>query len=740
MIFRPTIHIVAAMLAMLVGDAHAAAAEVPAPSGAMAEAAEIPAHLRAIGQEHNDLLAKGFLDVTLYDGWQGAAVDPSGARDSTKGLQKAIEDARDNALTAFFPEGVYSVSAPLNCMKRSRKHRAEDRWLTNESRKTIALAGSTKGKRPVIRLASGCAGFQDAENPQCVIRIWNQENENTGIPPLGAKDGASTGFNQTFRGIDIDLGQGNPGAIGLGFSGAQGSSLEDVRILARNGYAGIYNVPGRAMGAVNVEVVGGRFGVIVVTEPSPILAGLTLINQKERAIKFDGWTPLTLVGFRIVKESSPAVELLAGGSDIGGSLVLIDGSIEVKSGAAPAVDNRAGLTMYMRNVYVSGASAAVQSADKPPVACSGAWTRIAEYAHCGLGQAQGNAANNLIDGETNAREIVAAQTASGAPPADLISRHVWERLPSFEDADAVNARSADIGALGDGIADDAPALQKAIDRYEKVFLPKGVYRIGKTITLGPNTKLFGSAKAHVYLKPADEWRPTAEAAMVDTADAPGGAAYLSDIWFVIDQEKEENDFFNLVTWRIGRNSIVKSLYSNPEPYAADHALAPRSLYRIAGGGGGRWYFWQHHSQGTRYYRPDHRLMTIEGTREPLAFYGLNPEHSHADAHIEIRNAENIRIYAIKTENRQMDVIRALNSRNILIAGHGGHSVIGDGRSVFRFADCADSLAAVAGSSRYNPAGFMLQEEWNGETGSIPQDGILGLFKRGEPDDGVWTAE
>ncbi|OPZ13208.1 MAG: hypothetical protein BWZ10_02026 [candidate division BRC1 bacterium ADurb.BinA364] len=35
---------------------------------------------------------------------------------------------------------------------------------------------------------------------------------------------------------------------------------------------------------------------------------------------------------------------------------------------------------------------------------------------------------------------------------------------------------------------------------------------------------------------------------------------------------------------------------------------------------------------------------------------------------------------------------------------------------------------------------MLQEEWNGETGSIPQDGILGLFKRGEPDDGVWTAE
>ena len=50
----------------------------------------------------NALLKKGLLDVTLYDGWEGNAVDPTGARDSTKALQQAINDARDHALVVFF--------------------------------------------------------------------------------------------------------------------------------------------------------------------------------------------------------------------------------------------------------------------------------------------------------------------------------------------------------------------------------------------------------------------------------------------------------------------------------------------------------------------------------------------------------------------------------------------------------------------------------------------------------------
>ena len=43
----------------------------------------------------------GFLDVTLY-----AGVDPSGATDSTAGLQKALDDGYEYGLAVWLPAGV----------------------------------------------------------------------------------------------------------------------------------------------------------------------------------------------------------------------------------------------------------------------------------------------------------------------------------------------------------------------------------------------------------------------------------------------------------------------------------------------------------------------------------------------------------------------------------------------------------------------------------------------------------
>ena len=45
---------------------------------------ETPAFGESIGQAGNALLAKGYLDVTLYDGCEGNAFDPTGRKDSTK--------------------------------------------------------------------------------------------------------------------------------------------------------------------------------------------------------------------------------------------------------------------------------------------------------------------------------------------------------------------------------------------------------------------------------------------------------------------------------------------------------------------------------------------------------------------------------------------------------------------------------------------------------------------------------
>ena len=97
-------------------------------------------------------------------------------------------------------------------------------------------------------------------------------------------------------------------------------------------------------------------------------------------------------------------------------------------------------------------------------------------------------------GVVSKAETISVQPEAAAPPTDLAVRDVWERLPSFEDPGAKDVKDPDIGAKGDGETDDTAALQKAIDRYDTVFLPKGVYLIRGTLRLGKNTKFFGTTK------------------------------------------------------------------------------------------------------------------------------------------------------------------------------------------------------------------------------------------------------
>lgn len=713
-----------------------------------ARTGNLPAWITSIGEESNDLLESGCLDVTLYNGWEGNAVDPDGIQDSTKALQKAIEDARDHALAAFFPTGTYKISDTLNCMKKAWWHERRKIWANWERRDTIVLIGSTKGPRPVIRLADKCPGFDNPEEPKAVVHIWNQFQrpaENPSPPPtsLSVKDrawGAANGFDQLFSGIDIHLGSDNPGSVGLAFAGAQGSSIEDVKITAIGGFAGFWNLPGRAMGAANIQVEGGKYGIYIPQGcPSPVAVGVTLKNQTERAIHFAGWTPLTIVGFHIVKQANPVIESVHGWGDIGGTLVLVDGKIEVSEGEGPAIDNEAGKTLYMRNVHFSGTEQAIKSVEQPAIKCKGKWTHVREYAYCDRVSRQEHKSYNLIDGKLNQEEIASVDMDSSPPPYYLLSQHIWERLPSFEDLDAKNVRDSNIGAVGDGKADDTSALQKAIDQYKKVFLPKGTYKISSTLILHKDTQLFGLAKAHATIVTSEAWLPTEETPILMTVDDANATTYLANMNIGFNAQDIKHDLFNLVTWRAGRNSIVKSIEGRQmNAWETGPETTSHRLVVVTGNGGGRWYFWPQHS--TLRYRnrhPDFRLMAIVGTREPLTFYGFNPEHSETSPQVEINGSQNVKIFAVKVENRRQDVIHIINSRNIMVVGYGGHSFVKDGHSIFRVKDSKDVILAVIGSSKYNKKGYTIYEEnSDGKDHFITQDHVIALYKNGELNDHV----
>ena len=134
----------------------------------------------------------------------------------------------------------------------------------------FVLVGSTEGAtRPKIVLAAGATSYQSTNPPRPMIsfRIFASTNA-VPVPvpdpmstPSGADDISSALFNCDLRNIDLDC-NGNPGAMGVVMSGAQYCSIENVRVYATNAFGGFYELPGAGGYAANVEVYGGRYGLI----------------------------------------------------------------------------------------------------------------------------------------------------------------------------------------------------------------------------------------------------------------------------------------------------------------------------------------------------------------------------------------------------------------------------------------------------------------------------------------------
>jgi len=80
--------------------------------------------------------------------------------------------------------------------------------------------------------------------------------------------------------------------------------------------------------------------------------------------------------------------------------------------------------------------------------------------------------------------------AAGAPAASYYPHRL-------EDPRAVTLEKPAFDVHGDGVGDDAPALQRAIDRVEEtsrvgiVFVPEGKYRLGRTVNVWRGIRLIG---------------------------------------------------------------------------------------------------------------------------------------------------------------------------------------------------------------------------------------------------------
>ena len=601
----------------------------------------------------------GLLDVTA----PAFGADPSGRLDSTAAIRKAIAAAHERNMTIYFPAGVYTVSDTLEyAFNRAKLKRGSE-----ES--PCQMFGARGGpKRAKIVLAPHSSGFENPDKPKPIVHIWGQSRDDPSVPQ------PNISMNNVFFNIDIEIGPGNPGAIGIHHDAAQGSGIEDVTIEAGDGYAGIVGLQAGGGGTHHVTVIGGRCGLDASKSKATaaVVSGATFLGQKECAVRYGGLETLCLVGCRIVVPQGvkgPAIRG-EGSSATNGTMAIVDTEIRFESADPANVAVGSNRSVYLNDVWVHGGGNAVATDDGGRLEGNPAgWRRIAEFAH-GVRPPRLTSKWDVqlehvsyVDGKRETSDVVVIGEDGAEPPADLQSRHVWKDCPAWESPGVVNVKAAPYNAKGDGKTDDTAALQRAIDENESVFFPKGNYNVTKTLQLRPQSKLVGlrhMSVIHALYRDGgsftDPEKPQPILRTVDDAEAETAVAYVTLSW---DAERPGTCTF--LEWRAGRKSVVRSVHIGSGRLEHYHTL-------LAGNGGGRWYSLFKLAR-----------MTVDGTHEPLRIYQCNPEWG-ARPHMLVKNARNVTIYAFKNEGPNAMTIQESDEINVF--GYGGIANAPKGKALF----------------------------------------------------------
>jgi len=650
----------------------------------------------AKGQQPSDRLAElGCLDVTKppYE------ADPTGKRDSTAAIQRAVNDARDRQLVCFFPSGTYLISDTISCeqpVQKLDKPRFTDGMRQSYwdiPNRTCILMGSTSGKRPVLKLAANAKGFDDAAKPKNAVYIWAQtRNDVEGkAEPEWGKEQPNISFGHTFRGIDIDV-RGHAGAVGIRHTGSQGATLQDCTILAEGAFAGMNNCPGQGGGTYNIEVRGGQYGILSGTECRfPMLCGCVFTDQTKAPVSHASKSPpMLLVGCRIDAATAVAVNLTM--NEALTAVSLIDCVVRLRKPGTLFGGGRR-VNMLLENCWLQGVNAV--KADGKRIANPARWTKVNRYV------AGTDDSVQCIDGVTSTGGEIADWTDGVAAPRyeDLHAKH-WSRTPSFEDKDAVNVKS--LGVKGDGKTDDTAALQSAIGKHEKLFLPKGAYRITKPLALGPRTALFGMHRSLAALRmdrvEGAEEQPAIT--MPNDASAKVSLTFLS--------------LGGRVEWTAGSGVLL---------------MAPGQLI-VSKNGGGRFCGVTGIGRGFR----------VEDTTQPVSFYSLNVERIRTNPQSLIRGARNVRIYYLKVEaaphgygsnvavgtgNTPLGVE---DSRDVRIYGVNGNVVTAEKRPMVDVTNSSDVMVFHAKSFKVGEFA-QIRETHAGKTVEVPSQQTLAILIR-----------
>lgn len=365
-----------------------------------------------------------------------------GVTDDTEAIQRALLDVMGQHKLLYFPNGTYLISKTLNWSKKNSA--GKDAWGKN------FIQGQNAG-RTVIRLKDGT--FTDPKQPASIM--W--------CGGFGSADW----FHNYVQDMTFDVGQNNPGAIGLQFYSNNSGAVRNCRFVAGEGSGLIgLDLGHRDMNGPllvrNCEVLGFQRGVSTARAVNgQTFERLTLRGQGKCGFTNEGQA-ISVRGL-VSENSVPAIQTY-------GTFCLINAKLTGRDSAArmPAIVNFNGGRIYLRDITSTGYGRALGDVVTPD---SAAAFRISGADKPG---SQG----------PNIDEYWSHSATSPFPSATGSLRLPVKEPPEVPRDDPETwANVDDFGADPTGKQDSSAAIQRAIDSgATTVFLP-GSYELMTTVTI-----------------------------------------------------------------------------------------------------------------------------------------------------------------------------------------------------------------------------------------------------------------
>lgn len=677
----------------------------------------------------------GLVDVTCPQ--YGA--DPTCTQDSTAAIQKAMNDAyKHDGMVTFFPPGVYCVSGTLV---------GEDYSSPQTRGKSYELVGSTAGAPPIIRLKANSNGFNNPNSPKPVIWLYTLRGREKEGSEIGSLNTAN-GFMESIRNLDIEVEEGNAGAVGVSLWGAQNNSILSVRVRLKSGFSGFNGMPGDNSALSDIEVVGGKHGISNSSESQnvkwPTMTNVRLYDQTDAAITNYGGTNWMISGLHIRKASGPAI-VPSSGTQTSENITILDGKIEFTGQSQePAIKNGRNKAIALQNVYFNNVSTIIQSPQDTVSGGSG-WRRVETYGYPGQGK-------NMVNGEVSSSPYNTGVTAA-APPENLLSRHsinpvdypspdvILGRI-SAGDRTVANVWDHGIFPTQTGWAvkkygvgnhtnpDVTDKLQSLINSgVELIFFPRGKYVVSRTIEMRENTHFIGIANQSSGLVMSDNWKPSASnpATMIRTPNSPTASPKMS-FFRVLFRTDPPNDHSRGIVHVQSGKTVFLDTAVRPNLTSNTQNIQPNIRILMNNNAGGKFYGLSLGANEPRNQHKGYRHLLIEGTTNPLVMYGPNPEDHDFYGKVggwgmEIKDASNVAIYGSKTENHNTLLVQ--NSKNIALLSVASY----DNVNVINTEPAIGSFYPKGIAGHENQA--QLVEVFNGRTNTIAKKDEIGIFVRGK---------